>query len=389
MSELRVGIVGLGNIAQKVYLPLLSQKSGVAVAAVCDIDSGKALRLASRYAVKHVFNKAPQLVESDDVDVVVVCTPNYTHAQIVRSAIEADKHVICEKPLAIDPSDALSLVDSAQRRETGLFVGFVNRFRPEIRRLHGIVASGDLGDVYCVKMSWLRRRGVPGVGSWFTSKKMSGGGVLIDLGSHMLDLAMWLLPRHNYGNVSVASVLHSSFMSSREMESQWYGTPMKGNEVCSDVEDQAIALLKMNNRLSVLMEVAWATNEVPRDVIHINVLGTDGAASLETMFGFSTESRTPEWPLTVNRTNTIDPYSVKIGDMGDRLLPYQKQVDCFLQQIVDGKLSYEWANAGLRNAVLIDAIYKASCGDVLLSNEARLEEIEMSRLSCGPHVGTL
>ncbi len=276
MSErdtLRVGIIGVG-IGQA-HIKGYSQVKEAKVVALCDLNEARAREVAQDCSVQNaeIFTDHRALLERKDIDAVSVCLPNKLHAPIAIDALNAGKHVLCEKPLAIDAASAQLIADAAEKNGKNCMVGQVKRFEPEARALKAIVSSGALGRIYYEKALWLRKRGIPGYGGWFTTKSMSGGGPLIDIGVHLLDAAWWLA-----GCPQPTGVFGATYA---EFGPRGKGLGGWGNEKkpegTFDVEDLAVGLIRFEGGLTINLEVSWAIHQA-RERQVVEVFGSDGGA---------------------------------------------------------------------------------------------------------------
>jgi predicted dehydrogenase len=188
----RIGILGTGAIAQVVHLPILSERSDVDLCAVSDLDELKAKELASRFGVERVLSDR-DLIEDPDLDAILICTPNSLHEDLAVRALEAGKHVLIERPMALTGAGVQRVVDAATAAGGCLMVGMGHRYRPEVGALRSFVAGGELGEVYAVRTSSLVRHVPHARSAWRQSPTEAGGGALMDLGVASLDLALWLV----------------------------------------------------------------------------------------------------------------------------------------------------------------------------------------------------
>ncbi len=208
MSKLRVGVIGLGFIGTQKHLVGLAQHADKAeVVAFCDLDAGRAQAAQEQYgsADSYVTTDYRELLADASIDVVHVCTWNVSHCEITCAALEAGKHVLVEKPMATTGAEARQMLETAERTGKKLSVGFQYRFRKESQFLRKVVDEGRLGEIYAAKAHAVRRRGVP-IWGVFTDKEKQGGGPLIDLGGHAIDLALWYMD--NYEVESVTGVVN-------------------------------------------------------------------------------------------------------------------------------------------------------------------------------------
>jgi predicted dehydrogenase len=189
----RIGVVGAGAIAQVSHLPAFHRIPGAQVTAVCDADLSKARRVASRYNVARITDSFEELAAMDEVDAVDICLPNHLHAPAAIAALEAGKHVLCERPFSRRLDEARKMVAAARKSKTVLMSGFNNRFREDVTVLKRFLSEGELGDVFYVKTGWLMQAATWSGSGWRKNRDLTGGGVLLDLGIQMMDLTLWLL----------------------------------------------------------------------------------------------------------------------------------------------------------------------------------------------------
>ena len=208
MQKLGFGIIGCGSIG-KHHLKQLKEIERAKVKAACDIDASTLEGFGESAGLprERLYNDYRELLKKDDVEAVVICLPNRLHSSVTVEALEAGKHVLCEKPMAVNLKEAEKMVEAAEMTGRKLQVGLQNRFKGESQALKGYVERGDLGDIYFAKCGWLRRNGIPGWGSWFTRRKDAGAGPIYDIGVHALDLTLWLMD-----NFEPAEAYASSYM---------------------------------------------------------------------------------------------------------------------------------------------------------------------------------
>jgi predicted dehydrogenase len=275
-EKLRVAIVGTGGIANGKHMPALSKQPQVEMVAFCDIIEERAQKAAKEYGVEgaKVYTDYRQLLEDKSIDVVHVCTPNDSHAEISIAAMEAGKHVMCEKPMAKTAEGARRMVETAKRTGKKLTIGYNNRYRPDSLHLKAICESGQLGEIYFAKALAIRRRAVPTWGVFLDEEKQ-GGGPLIDIGTHALDLTLWMMD-----NYKPASVTGSVFykLGKKENAANAWGPwdPKKFT-----VEDSAFGFIKMENGATIVLESSWALNTLQVGEAKTVLCGTEGGADME------------------------------------------------------------------------------------------------------------
>src|SRR5207248_1371017 len=203
-KTLRLALVGVGAAAQINHLPALKKMEGVEVAALCDRDPEKAARVAQKFGVPTHYTRFEELLADESIDAVDLTTPNYLHAPMAVAALEANKHVLCERPFARSGDEALAMARAAKKSEKLLMCAVQHRFRPDAQLLRKFVDKGDLGEIFLAKGGWLRQKTEWDSDEWRAQKRESGGGVVLDLGFQMVDLALWVL-----GDPRVVSVTAS------------------------------------------------------------------------------------------------------------------------------------------------------------------------------------
>lgn len=254
-GKLQVGIIGCGGIATKKHLPALRKLSDkVELVAFCDIVLERAQDAARRYGTKSaaVYEDYRLLLQNEQIDLVHILTPNNSHCPITVAAFEANKHVMCEKPMAATSADAKAMLAAWRKTDRCFTIGYQNRFRDEILPVYEACKNGDAGEIYFAKAHAVRRRAVPTWGV-FLDKEKQGGGPLIDIGTHALDLTLWCM-----NNYEVASVTGTTFHKMAEaVEGNLFGPwdPCK-----FDVEDSAFGFIKMKNGATVFLEASWILN---------------------------------------------------------------------------------------------------------------------------------
>jgi predicted dehydrogenase len=258
-KKIKAAVIGCGEIAFSKHLPGLAKLKDVQLTAFCNRSIEKAEKAAAEFGadVSRVYKDYHKLLQDDELDLVHVCTPNNSHAEISIAALEAGKDVMCEKPMALNYEEAKKMYETAEKTGCKLSVSYQNRFRAENKLFKEVVESGKLGKIYYAKSLALRRRGVPTWG-YFLDKEIQGGGPLIDIGTHSLDLTLWLLDNYN-PKIVLASVFNE--MAGESSEANYFG-PWKKEKF--EVEDAAVAHLIMEDGTSVMLETSWALN-TPED----------------------------------------------------------------------------------------------------------------------------
>ncbi|MCM3115373.1 Gfo/Idh/MocA family oxidoreductase [Neobacillus sp. MER 74] len=276
-QKLKVGIIGCGGIAFQKHLPSLAKLGDkVELVGFCDELIERAEKAAKQFGVENanVYADYKELLEDSSIDVVHVLTPNISHSFITVKALESGKHVMCEKPMAINSAEAKKMVEAAKRTGKKLTIGYQNRFRRDSLALIKACEEGDLGEIYFAKAHAIRRRGVPTWGVFMDLEKQ-GGGPLIDIGTHALDLTLWMM--NNYKPKLVVGSAYKKLYD--KPDGNIFG-PWNPNEF--NVEDSAFGYIKMENGATIMLEASWALNILNEKEAQITLCGTEAGAE---MFG--------------------------------------------------------------------------------------------------------
>src|SRR5215216_1156199 len=250
MNEVRVGIIGVGWPGQR-HIEGYQKHSRARISALADVNADFAEGIKTQYGVTgaQVFDDYREMLTGDHVDAVSICTPNFLHAPMAIDALRAGKHVLLEKPLAHTLEDGERLAKEVAGHSAQTFmIGFNNRYRPDSVVLKNQIEAGELGRLYYAKTGWLRGATEFFLRGWFTRKEQSGGGPLIDLGVHMLDLSLWFMG--NPRPVSVSGSVYHEFTD--------YMRESTNAEV--DVEDLAAAFIKLDNGATIVLDVSWVSH---------------------------------------------------------------------------------------------------------------------------------
>ncbi|MFJ5714350.1 Gfo/Idh/MocA family protein [Neobacillus sp. NPDC093127] len=269
MKKLRIGIIGVGGIAQSRHIPAFLQLRDVCeITALSDVNIERARETAEKYNIPHVFEEYKELFS--EVDAVCICTPNKFHADITVAAFEDGIHVLCEKPMALSAEECEAMIAASKKADKVLAIAYHYRFMKEAQAAKK--AMEEVGTPLVVRVQGLRRRKVPGWGV-FTNKDLQGGGSLIDYGCHLLDLALWLIgnPKH----IAVSGTMYNTLSKMPNQVNQW-GT---FNHETFNVDDHVTAYVKFENGASMLFETSWAAN-IKVDQEHLSISGVDGGLSV-------------------------------------------------------------------------------------------------------------
>ncbi|WP_114853903.1 Gfo/Idh/MocA family protein [Brachybacterium sp. YJGR34] len=283
MTTFRVGVIGAGSIAQS-HLTAYAENPDVTLVAVADMNLERAQSVAEQYGAERAYADPHELLASEDIDGVSICTWNNSHAAWAIAAIEAGKHVLVEKPIARTLSEALEIQRIAEANDRVVQVGFVRRHSPNCQVLKSFIDAGELGEIYYAKASCLRRVGNPG--GWFADKEIAGGGPLLDIGIHVLDLCWYLM-----GSPKVVSVSGNTY---DRLGNRANVTTMPRYKVAdydpdkNSVEDLANAVIRFENGASLLLDCSYSLHAT-KDSIDVSVYGEKGGAELEPALHIATE----------------------------------------------------------------------------------------------------
>ncbi len=262
MKKLKAGVIGLGM--GRGHIAGYQSHPNVTVVAIADPDNEKLDRIGKEFKIAKRYASPEEMLAKEKLDIVSVVTPNKFHMPLTLAAFDAGCHVLCEKPMAMNAKESHTMLAAAKKAKRRLMINFSYRFTEQGWALKQQVETGFLGEVYFGRTVWHRRRGMPGFGGWFGQKKLAGGGPLIDLGVHRLDLALWLM-----GYPKPVWVMGSTYnpIGSRIAKQQ-------GKQF--DVEDLAAAMIRFDNGATLEIEASWAANIAENEMMETRLLGTEG-----------------------------------------------------------------------------------------------------------------
>lgn len=276
-NKLKIAIIGCGGIANGKHMPSLSRQADAEMVAFCDIVEERAEEAAKTFGAEGatVYTDYQELMKAGGFDIVHVCTPNDSHSVITVAALEAGKHVMCEKPMAKTTAQAQEMIDAAKRTGMKLSVAYQNRFRSDSEYLKAVCENGELGEIYYAKAIAVRRRAVPTWGVFLDEEKQ-GGGPLIDIGTHALDLTLWMMD-----NYKPRSVMGSTFhkLGGRKNNGGNAFGPWDPEQF--KVEDSAFGFITMENGATIVLESSWALNVSEIGEAKTLLAGTEGGADMK------------------------------------------------------------------------------------------------------------
>jgi predicted dehydrogenase len=347
-QRLRIGVIGAGVGA--LHLAGYAQIPEVEIVGLAGLDDDRVRRVAAEYKVPRTYREYEQLLAAPDIDAVSICLPNILHAPVSIAALRAGKHVLVEKPLARTPAEGRDMPAAAHQYGRTLMVSFDKRYRSDVQWIKQYIDSGALGRIYYAKAHWMRRAGIPRLGSWFVSKEQAGGGPLIDLGVHVLDIAMYLMGEP--APLAVSANTYAEF-GPRGLKG-WPGREQFSDEhLAYEVEDLATAFIRLEGGATLLLEASWGTHSSAGDDFGVTLYGAEGGVEL----------------MVRNYTydDTVRVFT-DIGGMPTDLAPkiakgaggHAEVIKRFVAAILHGGPATPTPEEGLRRAEVLEACYRSS-----------------------------
>lgn len=331
---IKVGIIGAGKMCQGGHLPAFDKINGCEIVAVCDINPDRLAQMKERYPSARLYEDFKIMLDSEELDCVDICTPNNIHSIAAVYALNKGIHVLCEKPDAINVSEAEKMKAAAEASGKTLMVIRNNRYRPSTKFLKQFIAEGKMGEIYAARCGWIRRRGIPGWGGWFTDKEQSGGGPLIDLGVHIIDLVMYLMG--NVKPVTVSGCTYSKFAHTCQSK--------------TDVEDLAMGFIRFDNGACLQIEFSWASN-IASDQMFVELRG-EKAGSRMSGIDRKFELFKYECGSNVNITPCIDDYNC---------MPHHEANIRHFIDVINGKCEPDFTpEQGVNMVKILEALYKSA-----------------------------
>jgi predicted dehydrogenase len=344
-KKLKIGLIGTGMICNWAHIPGYERMADdCEIVWACDLDEKKAQDVATKHNIPKVTTDYKQVLADPEVDAVSVMTPNIAHMQPTIDALNAGKHVLCEKPLAMNADQARAMCAAARDNKKILQVGLQQRFTSEGQFLKQYIDGGGLGDIYYARAQALRRRGVPGWGV-FTNKELQGGGPLIDIGVHILDftLSMMGYPKP----VSASGMTWNMLGTNPDLYNMW-GDYDRSKFT---VEDMAVGFIRFENGAVVVLESSFMAN------LNGNPYGTQ---LLGTKAGAKAYFDEDEKGVTIYVEQNKQLFNMTPTSMKDVPAPHQEEVEAFINSIKNGTPSVVPGEQGLILNAIFDALYKSA-----------------------------
>lgn len=337
MTHLRVGVVGLGM--GRNHVKGFQSHPGVEVVACADVSEEKRAYAENELGVLTTYESYEEMCEKESLNIVGIAVPNAYHKTVACTALKSGAHVLCEKPMAMSSEEGKEMAACANAEGKRLMINFSYRFTPQAWALKTQTENGLLGTPYYAHTMWLRRRGMPGFGGWFGQRKLAGGGPMIDLGVHRIDLALWLM---DYPTPTWVMARMSNHIASRIAEKE-------GKEF--DVEDFATAMVTFSNGASMDIQASWAGNVEQQEIMATRIMGTEGGLLQKNCDGgYSFEAYTFEEKSGCQLTTKLDPPYPSSPS------PYYH----FADAIINDYPHIATAEEGITVMKLLDAIYESA-----------------------------
>ncbi|MFI8687568.1 Gfo/Idh/MocA family protein [Rossellomorea sp. NPDC077527] len=341
-GPVRIGLVGLGSIAESTHVVHLKSSIHAVLTAVVDVDADRARAISKTYGVEHYFQKVEDMLQKVELDAVMICTPNRTHIPIARKCAEKGIHVFMEKPIGTDLEEVKSYLQFAKERNVMTMVGMTHRFRRDAQILKAYADKGAFGNLYYAKAKLFRRRGTPK--GWFTDKALAGGGAMMDIGVHVLDLAWWLM-----GMPEVQSITGKTMTGLGNYETKYTTSWKSSNRQLNkknvfDVEDFGAAWIRFKNGVVLSLEIAWAVNGEEDEGIKIELIGDRGGAALSPFTIFTEE----------------DGLLSKQHPIYEENLPFKDEIEHFIECVKNGSWPLIDGEDGYEVLKLLKGIYDSS-----------------------------
>jgi len=346
MGKVRLGIIGCGNALHILHKEGLTTNPDIEIVAACDTEIKRAEQVRDEFGLDTAYSDYNELLKRDDVDAVDIIMPTFLHAPVLTAALNAGKHAFCEKPDALNAKEFQAVVDAADRAGKVCMVMRNTRYNPAAQYAKKCVLAGDLGDIYFAKCGWIRRRGIPGKGGWITTKALAGGGPLIDLGVHIVDLAIWLMgyPKP----VSVSGQTFCKFADNDAIADSFHARfGEKKADGIFDVEDMAVGMVRFENGAVLQLEISWASN-IQRETRYVDLYGDKAGCKFDDgeVFLFGENHR---------RLVDIVPQIPATGNVG-----HAECIANFINVINGVEEPYYTLQQGIDLLKILDAIYESA-----------------------------
>jgi predicted dehydrogenase len=343
MGKVRIGVVGAGTISDS-HLSAYAARDDVELVAVADLNADRARKRQQEYGFTDFHDTAAALFARDDVDAVSICTWNNSHAELAIAALEAGKHVLCEKPLCKTVAEAEQVAQAVERTGKHLEIGYVRRYGRNAEVLKRFIDGGDLGEIYYSKASIIRRTGNPG--GWFADVELSGGGPLIDIGVHCIDLAWWLMGGPKVTTVSANTYTRLGNRGNIQNIGRYKAADYDPS--FNTVEDLANALVRFDNGSSMMVDVSFSLH-APQDSMLVAIYGDKGGAELE-----------PQLKMVTEKYDTVLNLNPQIDKLSFDMAAFHREIGHFVELVKGTAEPMAQVSDGLEMMKILRAIYESA-----------------------------
>ncbi|WP_189019704.1 Gfo/Idh/MocA family protein [Paenibacillus marchantiophytorum] len=344
MNKLKIGVIGAGSISD-MHFESYSKQADAQLVAVCDLNRTRAEEKAAKYGIAQIYTDYHELLANPEIDAVSICTWNNTHAEISIAALRAGKNVLVEKPLCKTVEEANRIQEAVRESGKTLQVGFVRRYDANAQLVKQFIDNGTLGELYYAKASCLRRLGNPG--GWFADVERSGGGPLIDIGVHVIDLCWYLMGRPK--PISVSGNTYNKLGNRPNIRNLSFYQAADYDAAHNTVEDMANALIRFENGASLLVDVSF-TLHAQKDEIAVKLYGDKGGVEVEPELLFVTEMQ----DTIVNVAPQVDSKSLNVVDA------FNNEIKHFLECCRTGNTPISPVEDGVTMMKILCGIYESA-----------------------------
>ncbi len=346
MEKLKIAIIGVGGISEA-HISAYKALGDVELYAFCDINEARLNFMGNKHGITRLYtDEAKMLSELPEIDAVSICTWNSAHAPCTIMALDAGKHVLCEKPMALNAKEAEAMLDAAKRNDKKLMIGFVRRFGNDAALATDLIGGGKLGEIYYGKVTTIRRNGNPG--GWFGDKSRSGGGPLIDLGVHVIDLTRYLVGKPKVRSVYAATFTKLGAREDVKTAKGYTASTTTDKDIC-DCEDLATALIRFDNGFVLSVEVSFSLN-TSKESNTVELFGTKGGVGLT--FGKGVEL----YNVTEGYMSNVS----FVGNTSFEFAAFSTEIKNFVDTVKGVAECRNPAEDGLELMKILDAIYASA-----------------------------
>lgn len=325
MKKSRIGIIGLGGIAQLVHLPVLSKLPNAEIVAVAEINKSRLKVVGDKFGIQKRYSDYGEMLKNENLDAVIIATPTNTHTQIALDCLNANKDVLIEKPMTRTLAEAKQIHAAAKKHKKNVMVGMNLRYRPDAMLLKSLIKSGELGDIFYIRCGWLRKQSSEQ--KWFLSKSQAGGGAIFDLGIVLFDLALWIMDFAPVKSVSVQKFHHNT----------------------KEVEDSAVGFIRFENSSVISFEVSWAFHS-DIDSLNLSAYGTRGTAKLNPLRAYRRIESSQIDLTPAGAANVTSMYKKS----------YENELKHFIGVIQGNLPVFSTSDEALSRMTMLEAIYKSA-----------------------------